>query len=319
MYIYIYTHIIYIYIYVYIYISRRLARGARAHARDGCGRLRDAARRGLWLEKSAPHLPTNIYPNTEIAWVKLSRKFPIDMMIPPLNIKIMLGSNPLKSIISVRRLAVTYACAAGWDEHRACHTSTRTAPTQTLAHTHTHINTRGNTSTHVEKRGHTYPHAYVSSTRMRAHTHTHKHWCTYTFMCTCSCAVPCCAAPRRAMQPCTPRQRHRQAVESKRVAHATLSDRLATFQSLPCLERPEMSSEFKIPTQLTKLRCCYWLLLTMCCVFVLVLLIVISSLSLLEVLTLSDRLAASQSLPCLGRPKLNLESKFQYHWVSRGF
>ena len=199
MYIYIYTHIIYIYIYVYIYISRRLARGARAHARDGCGRLRDAARRGLWLEKSAPHLPTNIYPNTEIAWVKLSRKFPIDMMIPPLNIKIMLGSNPLKSIISVRRLAVTYACAAGWDEHRACHTSTRTAPTQTLAHTHTHKHTWKHIDTRWKERTHIPTCLRILHTHARTHTHTQAlmHVYIHVYMQLC-CTVLRRATPRHA-------------------------------------------------------------------------------------------------------------------------
>ena len=52
-----------------------------------------------------PDLPTNITP-TNIAWLRLSRKFPMDLGIPPLIIKIMLESNPLKSIMLVRRLAV---------------------------------------------------------------------------------------------------------------------------------------------------------------------------------------------------------------------
>ena len=39
-------------------------------------------------------------------WLQLSGEFPMDLRIPPLNIKIMLESNPLNSIILVRRLAV---------------------------------------------------------------------------------------------------------------------------------------------------------------------------------------------------------------------
>ena len=52
-----------------------------------------------------PNLPTNIIP-TNIAWLKLSGKCPMDMRIPPLWIKIMLESNPLKSTILVGRLGV---------------------------------------------------------------------------------------------------------------------------------------------------------------------------------------------------------------------
>ena len=45
-----------------------------------------------------PNLPTKIIP-TKIAWLKLSRKFTIDMRIRALNTKIMLESNPVKSIM----------------------------------------------------------------------------------------------------------------------------------------------------------------------------------------------------------------------------
>ena len=51
------------------------------------------------------NLPTKITP-TKIAWLKISGKFPMHMRIPPLHIKITFESNPLKSRISVRRLAV---------------------------------------------------------------------------------------------------------------------------------------------------------------------------------------------------------------------
>ena len=52
-----------------------------------------------------PDLPTNIIP-TNIAWLKLCGKFPMGLGMSPLRIKIMLDSNPLKSITLVRRLAV---------------------------------------------------------------------------------------------------------------------------------------------------------------------------------------------------------------------
>ena len=53
----------------------------------------------------APSPPTNITP-TNIARLKLSGKFPMDMRIPPLGIKIVLESDPLKSIMLVGRLGV---------------------------------------------------------------------------------------------------------------------------------------------------------------------------------------------------------------------
>ena len=51
------------------------------------------------------NLPTNIIP-TKICWLKMSVKFPADMRIPPLKLKILFQSKPLKSRILVRRLAV---------------------------------------------------------------------------------------------------------------------------------------------------------------------------------------------------------------------
>ena len=50
------------------------------------------------------NLPTEIIP-TKICWLKSSRKFPMDMIIPPLKLNIMLESNHLKSRILVWRLA----------------------------------------------------------------------------------------------------------------------------------------------------------------------------------------------------------------------
>ena len=59
----------------------------------------------LKLVFCTPNLTTKIIPAT-IAWLKPSGKFPMDMRISPLKHKIMLESNPLKSRIFVRRLAV---------------------------------------------------------------------------------------------------------------------------------------------------------------------------------------------------------------------
>ena len=54
---------------------------------------------------TTPNLPASIIPTT-IARLKLSRRFPMDVRLPPLNIDIMLETNPLKSRILVRGLAV---------------------------------------------------------------------------------------------------------------------------------------------------------------------------------------------------------------------
>ena len=54
---------------------------------------------------TTPNLPTKIIL-TKIAWLKLSGRSPMDMRIPPLEIKIFLESSPLKSRIVVRRLAI---------------------------------------------------------------------------------------------------------------------------------------------------------------------------------------------------------------------
>ena len=59
----------------------------------------------LGAQVRTPNLPTKI-TSAKIRWLKLSGKVPMDMRIPPLRIKILLESNPLKSIILVRRLAV---------------------------------------------------------------------------------------------------------------------------------------------------------------------------------------------------------------------
>ena len=54
---------------------------------------------------STPNLPTNIIP-TNITWLKLSGKFPVGLGIPPVQIKIVLESNPLKSTMLLGRLGV---------------------------------------------------------------------------------------------------------------------------------------------------------------------------------------------------------------------
>ena len=96
VYIYIYICIscvcIYIYIYIYIYT---------------CDSSSKFGHRSLAGTKRTPNFPSQII-HTEIAWLKLSGKFPMDLRIPPLNIKIVLESNPLKSRILVRRLAVPW-------------------------------------------------------------------------------------------------------------------------------------------------------------------------------------------------------------------
>ena len=53
-----------------------------------------------------PNLPTKIVP-TNIARLKLSGKSPMDVRIPPLQIKIMLESDPPKSTMLVGRLGVS--------------------------------------------------------------------------------------------------------------------------------------------------------------------------------------------------------------------
>ena len=58
-----------------------------------------------WAWCPTPNLPTKIIP-AKIRWLNVSGKFPMGMGIPPLRIKIMLESDPPKSRILVRRLAV---------------------------------------------------------------------------------------------------------------------------------------------------------------------------------------------------------------------
>ena len=52
-----------------------------------------------------------VYMPTKICWLKNTGKSPMDSRIPPLEVEILLGSDPLKSRILVRRLAVN---RSGW-------------------------------------------------------------------------------------------------------------------------------------------------------------------------------------------------------------
>ena len=62
-----------------------------------------------------PNLPAKIVP-TKIVRLKLSGKLPVDVRIPPRKIQIPLESNPSKSRISVRRLAVMSGHVKTWLE-----------------------------------------------------------------------------------------------------------------------------------------------------------------------------------------------------------
>ena len=72
----------------------------------------------------APNLLIKILP-TKIRWLKLSGKFPMNVIISPLNIEILLESNPLKSRSLVRRLAVAPTVIGGQGRRTA---STRSLP-----------------------------------------------------------------------------------------------------------------------------------------------------------------------------------------------
>ena len=96
MYMYIYIYV-YVYVYIYIYICI---------LNVSCYIIAYNIQYDILAPSHhSPNLPTKIMP-TKIAWLKYSGKFPMDIRIPPLKIKILLESNPLKSRILVRRLAV---------------------------------------------------------------------------------------------------------------------------------------------------------------------------------------------------------------------
>ena len=102
IYTYIYIYIIYIYIYIYVYPSLYIYVYIYTYIYN-VGRPKMMKREGREKMCSAGVL-------------KLSRKFPLDMTIPPLKIKILLESNPLKSRIFVRRLAVLSCCRHSFRE-----------------------------------------------------------------------------------------------------------------------------------------------------------------------------------------------------------
>ena len=88
----------YIYIYIYIYIGLRWQPPAR---NPGVSLLKEPAR-----ARVAPGLPAKIVPVVRFCRLETSGKFRMDMRIPPLKIEMSLESNPLKSRILARRLAV---------------------------------------------------------------------------------------------------------------------------------------------------------------------------------------------------------------------
>ena len=103
IYIYICVHI-YIYIYIYIHIiyvgSSQKCRPQFPTISCRCKTHQNEAECAV-----RPISLLTLHP-TNIAWLKLSGKFPMGLGIPPLQIKIMLESNPLKSTMLVGRLAV---------------------------------------------------------------------------------------------------------------------------------------------------------------------------------------------------------------------
>ena len=105
----------YIYIYIYIYREREMHNIIVYHIMINimdiiCHPLPKSNNSLLmkeWphLKTCTPNLPTNFVP-TNIAWLKLSAKSPMDMRISTLTIKITLESNPQKSTMLVGGLAV---------------------------------------------------------------------------------------------------------------------------------------------------------------------------------------------------------------------
>ena len=91
---------------IVIMIITREGSGVHSRATDGLPRLGAASSpASVYRHACTPNLPIKNFP-AEICRLKTSGKFPVDMRIPSLKIKILLGSTPLKSRILVRRLAV---------------------------------------------------------------------------------------------------------------------------------------------------------------------------------------------------------------------
>ena len=83
--------------------AMRVARHSTAHSQVGCAPKMPVL--PAFSSCSTPNLPTYTIP-TNIAWLKLSGKSPMDMKTPPLKIKMMLESNPPKPTMLVGRLGV---------------------------------------------------------------------------------------------------------------------------------------------------------------------------------------------------------------------
>ena len=96
---------IYIYIYTYTYIHTHTHVYSRSARADMDQAVASGVRPLINLSSRRLH-PIFLLRLSKIRRLKIFRKFPMDMGIPPLDIKIMLESNPLRARISARRLAV---------------------------------------------------------------------------------------------------------------------------------------------------------------------------------------------------------------------
>ena len=88
-----------------VFIISTITINAMLHAPSPCRNDPFVHTADVWLKPNTHNLPTKII-TTKIAWLKLSVIFPMHMKTPALKHYIMLESNPLKSRILVRRLAV---------------------------------------------------------------------------------------------------------------------------------------------------------------------------------------------------------------------
>ena len=113
-YMYMYTHVQYVYIYIYIHIHTLQSTVVEliayridisgAHALNHL-RSSPCTTSPHGCVTFTPDFPTNIIP-TNIAWLKLSGKFPRGLGMPPLKFRIMFVSNPLKPTMLVGGLGV---------------------------------------------------------------------------------------------------------------------------------------------------------------------------------------------------------------------
>ena len=121
IYIYIYllhTHTIYKYIYMHTWEELRETQPvplvtpqvitqlpSPLHLCVGVALAKRVGKRWSTQLLSTPNLPTKMIP-AEISWLTNSGRNPMDIKMSPLKVEIMLKSNPLKSRVAVRRLAV---------------------------------------------------------------------------------------------------------------------------------------------------------------------------------------------------------------------